>query len=152
MRTLHCPVSLRAITLLGALGTLALSASSCALGRTGPEPAISSLVVRNRGFLDVNIYAMQSAGAMPTRLGTVVGATTATFPLHAHDLQPGSFLVVRIRAIGSMRSWTSPGVPVGDGVLAVLDVNTDAFGDCSTSSLHTIITSDSAETPPFANR
>lgn len=152
MRTLRCQVSPRTIKCLAILGILALSAPSCRLGGTGPEPVISSLVVRNRGFLDVNIYAMQSAGAMPTRLGTVVGATTATFPLHAHDLEPGSFLVVRIRAIGSMRSWTSPSVPVGDGVLAVLDVNTDAFGDCSTSSLHTIITSDSAETHPLANR
>jgi hypothetical protein len=31
----------------------------------------------------------------------------------------------------------------------VLDVNTDAFGDCSRSSLYTIITTDSlATTPP----
>lgn len=142
----------RSIQFLAVVGILALAAPACGLGRTGPEPVISSLVVRNRGFLDVNIYAIQSVGAMPTRLGTVVGATTATFPLHSHDLEPGSSLVVRIRPIGSVRSWTSPSVPVGDGILAVLDVNTDTFGDCSTSSLHTIITSDSAETHPWAKR
>ncbi len=51
-----------------------------------------ALVVRNRGFFDVNLYAFPSSGAAPTRL------------------------------------------------LAVLDVNVDAFGDCATSGLHTIVT------------
>jgi len=109
---------------------------------------VSSLVVRNRGFLDVNVYSVQSLGGAQARLGTVVGASTATFPLHAHDLQPGGLLLLRIHAIGSRQWWTSPSVSIGDGVMAVLDVNTDMFGDCSTSSLHTILTSDSTGTPP----
>jgi hypothetical protein len=106
----------------------------------------SSLVVRNRSVFDVNVYSLSSPAAAPVRLGTVVGASTATFPLHARDLAAGGVLVVRLHAIGSNRSWTSPGVSVGAGLMAILDVNTDPFGDCSSSSLHTIVTSDSG--PP----
>ncbi|HMA24102.1 MAG TPA: hypothetical protein VKP00_08905 [Gemmatimonadaceae bacterium] len=113
---------------------------------------MSSVAVRNRGFFDVNVYSLPSPAAMPIRLGTVVGGSTATFPLHSHDLQPGNFLAVRIRAIGARSSWTSATVSVGDGVLAVLDVDTDASGDCSRSNLHTIITSDSIMTPPAVRR
>jgi len=116
---------------------------SCTLGRTAPEPVASSLVVRNRSVFDVNVYAMASIAARPIRLGTVVGASTATFPLHVRDLTAGGVLVVRLHAIGSNLSWTSPGVSVGRGMLAILDVNSDPFGDCSSSSLHTIVTSDS---------
>jgi len=125
---------------------LALASASCAVGRSAPEPVARSLVVRNRSAFDVNVYTMSSLVAPPLRLGTVVGTSTATFPLHARDLAAGGALVVRIHAIGSNRSWTSPGVAVGSGMLAILDVTSDPFGDCSSSSLYTIVTSDSV--PP----
>lgn len=150
MRTIRRLTSRHAIRLLAVLGLFAIAAPSCVLGRTGPEVAVSSVVVRNRGFFDVNVYSVQPGGATAARLGTVVGASTATFPLHLHDLQSGGLLVVRVHAIGAATSWTSPSVSIGEGMLAVLDVDTDAFGDCSRSSLHTILTSDSTETPPFA--
>lgn len=152
MRLSDLSISSRTIGAVVVLGSFALSASSCVFGRTGPEPTVSSVVVRNRGFFDVNVYSLPSLSAMPTRLGTVVGGSTATFPLHPHDLQPGNLLIVRIRAIGARSWWTSPTVSVGDGVLAVLDIDTDAFGDCSRSNLHTIITSDSITTPPAIHR
>ena len=152
MRIPYPTISSRTIRALVVLGSFALSASSCMFRRTGPEPTVSSVAVRNRGFFDVNVYSLPSPAAMPIRLGTVVGGSTATFPLHPHDLQPGNFLAVRIRAIGARSSWTSPTVSVGDGVLAVLDVDTDASGDCSRSNLHTIITSDSIMTPPAVRR
>jgi hypothetical protein len=124
------------------VGGLALVSASCNLGRTAPEPVATSLVVRNRSVFDVNVYTMASPVGSPMRLGTVVGASTATFPLHARDLAAGGVLVVRIHAIGSNLSWTSPGVSVGPDMLAILDVNSDPFGDCSSSNLHTILTSD----------
>lgn len=130
-----------------ALGLLAAGlaiVSACAVGKTAPEPVASQLVVRNRGSFDVNVYALSSPLAAPIRLGTVVGASTATFALHARDLSASGVLVVRIHAIGSSQSWTSPGVSVGAGLMAILDVTSDPFGDCSSSSLHTIVTSDSA--------
>lgn len=119
---------------------LAPSAWSCVPGRTTAEPAISSLIVRNRSYFDVNVYLLPSAAARPMRLGTVVGTSGATFPLRAHDLQPGGMLVVQLHAIGARGSWTSDAVSVRDGVQAILDIETDVFGDCSRSSLHTIVT------------
>ena len=67
----------------------------------------------------------------------------ATFPLYSRDLQPGFTFVAEIHVIGG-RTWTSPGISVGPGLLAVLDVNVDAFGDCSGSDLHAIITAEPA--------
>jgi len=120
---------------------------SCIPGRTTPEPVISSLVVRNRSFFDVNVYVLPSPMGAPARMGTVVGASSESFALRARDLQPGGFLVVLVHAIGSRSSWTSDAVSVGDGVLAILDVSADVFGNCSASSLHTIVTVDSLPPP-----
>ena len=130
------------------LGTMALmvclasGATSCGKGGPEPTPMLTSLVVRNLSSFDVNVYAVRSPVAPPIRLGTVVGTSNATFPIGAMVLQPGGFLVVRVHAIGGQGTWTSPSVAVDDGVIAVLDVTTDAFGDCSTSSLHTILVRD----------
>lgn len=125
-----------------ALACVALASAACRPGRVEPEPIETSLVVRNRGFFDVNVYSMASQSATPTRLGTVVGMSTATFPLRTRNLRPGGILAVRLHALGTSLWWTSPEVGVGSGLLAVLDVNSDAFGDCSTSSLHTILIAD----------
>lgn len=119
---------------------LALVATSdCVRDTPAPEPAISSLLVRNRSFFDINVYIYRSA-TMPVRIGTVTGPSNGTFALHAHDLQPGGWLAVRVHAIGTLGSWTSDPVYVTTGMTAVLDVNSDAFGDCSTSSLYTVMT------------
>jgi hypothetical protein len=112
-------------------------------------PVTSSLVVRNHGTFDVNIYTIASTGSVPVRLGTVVGLSNSSFPLHTHDLAPDGRLVIRIRAIGSNSSWTSQAVTVSDDMIAVLDVSTDPFGDCSSSNLHTIVVADS--TPRVAH-
>ena len=133
--------------LLTFVGAIAVAASSCIVGRTGPQPAVSSLVVRNRSFFDVNVYSLPSVSATPLRLGTVVGSSSMTFPLRLHELQPGGFLVVQIHPIGTRSLWTSDIVAVGAGVLAILDVNVDAFGDSSRSSLYTIVTTDSLGPP-----
>jgi hypothetical protein len=147
MRSVLGAARLSSAGILLALG-LVLAAESCTPWRNGAEPVVSSLVVRNRGFFDVNVYAMPSIGAPATRLGTVVGESTQTFALYARHLQPGDLLVVRVRAIGANSIWTSPSVPIGEGMLAVLDVYTDASGDCSTSNLHTAVVPDSVPPPP----
>jgi hypothetical protein len=104
---------------------------------------LSSLIVRNTGFYDVNVYALPSASGEPLRLGTVAGISAATFSIGTHHLQPGDRLVVRVHAIGSRFGWTSDAVSIESGVVAVLDVNSDAFGDCSASTLHVVVVADS---------
>lgn len=131
------------------VGVVAVAVSSCIPGRTRPQPAVSSLVVRNRSFFDVNVYSLPSASASPLRLGTVVGSSSMTFPLRSHELQLGGFLVVQVHPIGTRRVWTSDIVAVDAAVLAILEVNVDAFGDCSRSSLYTVVTTDSLKPPPY---
>ena len=131
------------LTCTAAYLAVGLASGSCIPWKSGPEPVVTSLVVRNRSFFDVNVYVLPSIGGPATRMGTVVGTSTSTFPLHSLDLQTGGVLVVRVRAIGANSIWTSESVAVDPGVIAVLDVYTNAFGDCSTSSLHTIIALDS---------
>lgn len=138
----------RMAELMVLVGVVAMAVTSCVPGRTGPEPAVSSLVVRNRSFFDVNVYSLPSASASPLRLGTVVGSSSVTFSLRSHELQPGGFLVVQIHPIGTRSVWTSDIVAVDAAVLAILEVNVDAFGDCSRSSLYTIVTRDSLGPPP----
>ena len=138
----------RNVRFLTLVGAVAVAVSSCIAGRTGPQPTVSSLVVRNRSFFDVNVYTLPSASASPLRLGTVVGSSSMTFPLRSHELQSGGFLVVQIHPIGTRSVWTSDIVAVDAAVLAILDVNVDAFGDCSRSSLYTIVTTDSLGPPP----
>ena len=121
---------------------LAFAAMSCVRGRTVPEPAISSLSVHNRTFFDVEVFALPSLLARPIRMGTVVGGANAEFALHAHDLQPGGFLVVEVHAVGTVGSWTSDAVAVSGDERAILEVNADAFGDCSTSALYTALRAD----------
>jgi len=126
---------------LGSCAALIAAAGSpaCTAVQSEPTPATSSLTVRNRSYFDVNVYVVSSSGNSQQRMGTVVGGTIATFPLRAMQLQPGGVLVVRVHPIGTSLSWTSPAVSVGDGLLAVLNVNSDGFGDCSTSDLHTVV-------------
>lgn len=125
-----------------ALSVLALT-TSCASLHRNPEPTVTSLVVRNRSYFDVNVYVLPSAGAQPVRVGTVVGTSSTTFPLRRTSLQNGGYLVVQVHAIGTRSRWTSDAVSIDEGVVAVLDVETDPFGDCSRSNLHTIITAES---------
>jgi hypothetical protein len=131
-----------AISLLLGAAMLAATAS-CFAGRTGPEPAITSLVVRNRGFFDVNVYVLPSFGGSAQRLGTVIGLSTMSFPLRRSDLHSGGSLSVRVHAIGTRSSWTSDAVAINEGLVAVLNVVSDPFGDCSQSSLYTILIGDS---------
>ena len=120
------------------------------VARTAPEPAVGSLVVHNRSMFDVNLYSMTSAAAAGLRLGTIAATSNATFRLRTQDLQPGGTLVVMVHAVGAWGSWTSDAVSLGDGIVAVLDVSADPFGDCSTSNLHTMPVRDALPSPlPF---
>ena len=118
---------------------LALVASACFKGKpsvgTGDERIV--LLVSNRGYFDINIYAVRSTVVAGRRLGTVTGNTTATLMVPSTELQPGGQLALMVRAIGSRSSWMSPLVAVGPGVIARLDVYATNAGDLSQSQLFT---------------
>lgn len=136
----------RAVALM-VCAPLVIGGTTACVARTAPEPSVSSLVVHNRSFFDVNVYSVASVGSLGLRLGTVAGTSSATFPLRTRDLQAGGVLVVMVHAVGAWGSWTSDAVNLGDGIVAVLDVSTDPFGDCSTSSLHTMLVRDTLSSP-----
>lgn len=119
--------------LLGLLGT---SATSCAVAHPVPISVVTSLKVRNTSFFDVNVYANTSVGGPSIRLGTVYGSSSATFPIRSLDLQTGGHLVVQLHPIGTSIRWTSDAVAVSPELVAILDVSTDQWGDCSRSSLY----------------
>jgi hypothetical protein len=100
-----------------------------------PQPVV--LVVRNQGFLDVNVYVMQSAGGSGIRLTTVTGNSSATVKIPPSDLQLGYVLVVRLHAIGSRYWWDSPSVTMDAETIAHLDITSDPDGNLSRSTLYT---------------
>ena len=103
------------------------------------------LVVSNRGYFDVNVYAVPASGVAGRRLGTVTGNSSATIFVSGSDLQPGNQLMLFVRAIGGRTGWTSPLVNVGIGVAARLDVYATNSGDLYQSQLYTVT---SAPPPP----
>jgi len=141
--TLH-----RRLASAAALMVVMAAASSCIPGRTTPPAPLTQLIVRNGGFFDVNVAIVASPGGPARRLGTVVGATSASFPLRAPDLQYGQYVVVQLHAIGTRESWTSEPMSVDGDVVAVVDVHTDPWGDCSQSTIRVVAVSDPVPVPP----
>ena len=126
---------------------LVIGGAAGCVARTAPEPAVSSLAVHNASFFDVNVYSVPSVAMAGVRLGMVPATSSATFTLRTRDLKPGGALVVMVHAVGAWGSWTSDAVSVSDRLTAVLDVSSDPFGDCSTSSLHTMLVRDTVPSP-----
>ncbi len=118
------------------MSMLLVTLSGCKLGKPGPSPRTVTLVVENRGFYDVNVYAVRSPGARGARLGTVIGNNTQIFRVRETDLQAGSIMVLQVRAIGGRNSWTSPGLLVGTGSVAKLDVVASGSTDLSQSQFY----------------
>jgi hypothetical protein len=115
---------------------IALVVAGCG-GRNKPGLPQERITLRvdNRGYYDVTVYAVRSAGSSGTRLGNVSGGSSGTLFVRITDLQPGGRLVVRLRALGTRRSWTSPAVSVADGLRARLSVMSSNSGDMSQSTL-----------------
>ena len=116
---------------------LAVLVGAC--GKRSVSPGLPServsLRVDNRGYFDVTVYAVRSGGSAGTRLGNISGGSSGTLFVRLADLQPGGRLVVRLRAIGTRRTWTSPAVSVADGLRARLNVYSTNSGEMNQSTL-----------------
>ena len=123
----------------GTVTVLLMVSASCTSVGTTPSPATSALIVRNESPFDVNVYVIPSEGSTPRRMGTVWGESSGTFPIRRGNLQIGDRLVVQLHAVGSNSNWTSDAVDVADGTAAVVEVRTDPTGDCSRSTIRTLI-------------
>ena len=108
---------------------------SASTGSTVMPSERVSLRVDNRGYFDVTVYAVRSGGSAGSRLGNISGGSSGTLFVRFADLQPGGRLVVRLRAIGTRRTWTSPAISVADGLRARLNVLSTNSGEMSQSTL-----------------
>lgn len=113
--------------------TSSSSASGILADTTGNIP----LIIRNRSYFDINVYAHRSVGSPGRRVGTVSSGSEGTFSVSSQDLQSGSMLMLGVRAIAGRSAWVSPALAVGGNkVIARLDVNSDANGDLGRSVLY----------------
>ncbi len=99
-----------------------------------PQPVV--LLVSNRGFFDVDVYAMPSGPNSAARLGTVSGFSEAELVVRPTLLQPGGVLQLRLHPIGTSVNWVSPGLALSEGEQAKLEIYSDANGNLSRSVLY----------------
>ena len=131
-RNLIRRISLAALVALLALG----SSFACHRGPGASVPKVT-LVVSNRGFFDVNVFVIRSAGGPSRRLGMVAGGTGLTFQVPETELQAGQRMIVQVRTIGASTSWTSPALTIGVATIARLDVVTSSSGELGQSQFYT---------------
>lgn len=136
MHTMSPRRSARRTALFFLLGTLAGTAACFSKGAVGTGQESVILIANNRGFYDVNVYAVRSAQTAGRRLGTVTGNSSATIKVPITELQPGSMLVVQVRSVGGRYTWYSPAVQMGSGVVARLDVVQTANGALGQSQMY----------------
>ena len=119
-----------------ALLLLVMTASCWRHRRGEAEEQRITLFVRNWSTFDVTIYAIPSRGAPESRvrIGTVTALATDT--LEVRDvLAPTGLLTLQLHAFATRSTWTSPGVQIGPGTAACLDVHADAYGNLDRSTL-----------------
>jgi hypothetical protein len=126
----------RRTALLLLLGTLAGTSACFSKGASGSGQQSVILIANNRGFYDVNVYAVRSAQTLGRRLGTVTGNSSSTLKVPTTELQPGGMLVVQVRSVGGRFTWYSPAVQLGTGVVARLDVIQTANGSLGQSQMY----------------
>ncbi|HUX35088.1 MAG TPA: hypothetical protein VMV51_14540 [Gemmatimonadaceae bacterium] len=135
---------------LVAVVAIAVVASGCFWKGKGvqPEPAPIQLEVSNRGFFDVDVYAVASSSGAGsgTRLATVSGFSTAQVTVLRRHLQPGGVLMVRVHAIGTTGSWLSPALSVLPGDRVALDVYSNADGTLSRTQFYSLPAQDPGDT------
>ncbi len=117
-------------------GSLTGSAGCVSKALSGTSQPTVLLLANNRGFYDVNVYAVRSGSTAGRRLGTVTGNATATLKVPVSELQAGNMLVVLVRSVGGRYTWYSPAVQMGSGTVARLDVVQTANGSLGQSQMY----------------
>ena len=108
-----------------ALGA-ALVAAGCQSRPTAnpqPQPAATSLFVRNFTGREVAVYAVPKNDAKPVWLTNVPVDASRTVLVRWSDLQANGGLVVRTQIVGSSRTWTSDPLVIDEDIVGVLDYN-----------------------------
>ena len=110
-------VKLFAVILVTALG----SAGCVGKGRNAPMPQeIARVVVTNRAFIDVDVFALY--GGTRARLGTVTANGSGTFRIPPAIVGAGRELRFMVDPIGSNRAGTSFSIYVRPGERVTLTI------------------------------
>ncbi len=133
--TIPSRLTRRAILSLLVAGSAAVL-SACYSSNGGGGQQTILLLVNNRGFYDVNVFAVRATLVSGRRLGTVSGNSQATLRVPVNELQPGGGLVVNVRTVGGRFQWISPSVQVGSGIVARLDVIQTSNGELTQSVMY----------------
>lgn len=126
----------RRIALL-ALLAIAAGGMGCYKNGVGSSSGTIVLMVNNRGYFDVNVFAVRSSGSNARRLGIVNGNSQRTILVPDTELQPGGAFQVAVRAVGSNYTWTSQPVQMGPGVVARLEVMSTAGANLNQTQFFT---------------
>ena len=140
--TLH-----RRLASAAALMVAPAAASPRPPGRPPPPAPPPPQIVRNGGIIDVNVAIKTTPGGPTHQHNTKVGATSASFPRRAPDRQYGQSVVAQLPAIGTRESRTSEPMSVDGDVVAVVDVHSVPWGDCSQSTIRVVAVSDPVPVP-----
>lgn len=112
----------RAVKLFAVVLAAALSSAGCVgTGRNAPVPQeTASVVVNNRAFIDVDVFALY--GGSRARLGTVTANGSGTFRIPPAIVGAGRELRFMVDPIGSNRAGTSFSIYVRPGERVTLTV------------------------------
>jgi hypothetical protein len=105
---------------------LAVPLLSCSRGlqqRGDVEDGPVTIVVENRNFLDVTVYAVLGSGRV--RLGQVTGSSSATFDVPLRRISASGDVRFNVDPIGSNRTWTSDALHLYAGQEVELIVESD---------------------------
>ncbi len=100
------------------------------------DTSVVPLVIRNRSYFDINVYAHRAASSPGRRIATVSSGSEGTFKVSTADLTAGRQLMVGVRAIAGRSAWVSQSLAVGNNVIARLDVMSDSNGDLGRTTLY----------------
>lgn len=126
----------RRAALLVLMGSLLGTQACFSKGASGAGQPSVFMIASNRGFYDVNIYSVRSGNSVGRRLATVTGNSTQTVKIAVTELQAGNMLSVQVRSVGGRYSWISPGVQIGSGTVARLDIIQTANGALNQSQMY----------------
>jgi hypothetical protein len=113
-----------------------------------PMPALPPvrLEILNHAFADVDVFVLPSPSGTGLRLTTVNGSGRGNVSIRTMELQPGGILQLELHAVGSRTHWRTASLTVVPGEQVVLEIQSDAYGNLSRSTLYP--GPDGSEPPP----
>ncbi len=99
-----------------------------------PHPI--EVLVSNRGFYNVTVYALPADGMPGVRIGEVHGLSSETLRVRADLLHGRGALTLQVRAMVTKEVWTSQALLVSEDAEPRLDILMDSRGRMDQTALY----------------